>query len=136
VTIIENGKLVVDYRGKGEGLDDIHHLFSTTKSVITMLVGAVMRHAGVDLKVTHTLGEIFPDEWAWQNLDGNERAYKKALRLEEILTMTSGLVSNTPHEDAVLYWYVLDRVQHPYEDADTKITSVQTSIAYGTRTSY
>lgn len=95
VTVIENGKLVVDYRGKGEGLDDIHHLFSTTKSVISMLVGAVMRHAGVDLKVTHTLGEIFPDEWAWQKLDGNERAYKKALRLEEILTMTSGLVSNT-----------------------------------------
>ncbi|VEU39869.1 unnamed protein product [Pseudo-nitzschia multistriata] len=94
VTVVEDGKLVADYRRKGVGADETHHLFSTTKAVMSMLIGAVMEYSElVELNVTDTLGDIFPDDWAWHKLSGEELEYKKSIRVEELLTMTSGLIS-------------------------------------------
>ena len=93
VTVIEHGKLVADHCNPGVTKNDTHNLFSTTKGVLSMLIGAVMKRT--DLKVSDTLEEIFRNNPnAWTCMWGNELEYKKSIRLEELLTMRAGLVSN------------------------------------------
>jgi CubicO group peptidase (beta-lactamase class C family) len=94
VTVIENGKLVADFRKDGVGLDDTFNLFSTTKGVVSMLIGVVVDRT--DLALDHTLEEIFRDNpTAWSRLANSpeELAYTKSVTLQEIMTMTSGLTS-------------------------------------------
>lgn len=94
VTVIEDGKLVADYRGEGVGPDDTFNLFSTTKAFTSMLLGIVVQQT--DLSITDTLEDIFKDTpLAWSRLEDYPEVmkHKKSIRLEEILTMTSGLVS-------------------------------------------
>lgn len=62
-----------------------------------MLMGVLISQPEVDLTVKDTLGDIFqhnPDAWCrFGEVDRKEYEYKKSIRLEEILTMTSGLES-------------------------------------------
>ena len=102
VTVIENGIIVADYKQKGVSAQDTYNLFSSTKAITSMLIGILINLPHINLSVTDTLEEIFQDNhnYAWsgiQNQEYNvysnteEYNYKKSIRLEEILTMTSGL---------------------------------------------
>jgi CubicO group peptidase (beta-lactamase class C family) len=94
VTVIENGRLVADFLNGGVEPDDTFNLFSTTKGVLSMILGAVIDRT--DLTVDDTLGEIFQNNpHAWKRLEDHpdELAYTKSIKLEELLTMTSGLES-------------------------------------------
>ena len=103
VTVIEKGRIVADYKADGVDHDATFNLFSTTKAVISMLIGVVIHQT--DLSLNDTLGDIFKDEpHAWSSLSEHleERSYKKSIRLEEILTMTSGLKSMIGGRNGVL----------------------------------
>ena len=104
VTVIENGIIVADYKQKGVSAQDTYNLFSSTKAITSMLIGILINLPHINLSVTDTLEEIFQHNhnYAWsgiQNQEYNvysntdEYNYKKSIRLEEILTMTSGLKS-------------------------------------------
>jgi CubicO group peptidase (beta-lactamase class C family) len=105
VTVIENGILVADYKQRGVSAHDTYNLFSSTKSITSMLIGILINLPDVELSVNDTLEDIFKNNhnYAWSrikkeysnnnNNNMNEYNYKKSVRLEEILTMSSGLKS-------------------------------------------
>eukprot|EP00984_Skeletonema_dohrnii_P008579 scaffold3169_cov117-Skeletonema_dohrnii-CCMP3373.AAC.9 len=53
------------------------------------------------LSLDTTLGEIFPDDEAWADVTDGSTDFRKGVTVEELLTMTSGLVDNhhqsSPH---------------------------------------
>src|SRR5512139_3886095 len=95
--IIRHGKLVLEEYFNGWQADRLHTLQSVSKSFTSALVGIAIARGefkGVDEKVL----DFFPDLKGIANLD--ER--KKAMRLEDILTMRSGTDyheqgSDSPH---------------------------------------
>lgn len=94
VTVIENGKLVADFRNPGCDPDDTYNLWSTTKGIMSMLIGIVIEQT--DLTLQDTLAEVFKDNHdAWCRLGNSldELSYTKSVRIEELLTMSSGLGS-------------------------------------------
>jgi CubicO group peptidase (beta-lactamase class C family) len=87
LTIVRNGKLVVDEYFHGYTPDDVHRLASTTKSVSSLLVGAAIDRgliSGVDVPIPQLLGEAADASW------------DKAT-LAHLLTMSMGL-DWTPEE--------------------------------------
>jgi len=103
-SIIKNGKLVFDRYGQLRKTDEDlqltpnsrHELFSTTKTVTSALLGVAIAEgkiAGVDTKVL----DYFPGVPVKGIND-----YKKALTLENLLTMQSGL-ENAEGGEADLY---------------------------------
>ncbi len=94
VTVVEDGKLVADYRKDGVGEDDTFNLFSTTKGIMSMLIGVVMERT--DLTPQDTLEKVFennPNAWTRLENSPEELEYTKSITIHELLTMTSGLVS-------------------------------------------
>jgi CubicO group peptidase (beta-lactamase class C family)/predicted RecA/RadA family phage recombinase len=96
--IVRHGRLVLDENFNGWGPDRLHTLQSVSKSFTSALVGIAIARGefkGVDEKVL----DFFPDMTGIANMD--ER--KRALRLEDILTMRTGTDYNengsgSPHE--------------------------------------
>ena len=102
VTVVEDGMLVADYRKEGIGPNDTFNLFSTTKGIMSMLIGVVIEQT--DLTPQDTLEQVFqnnPNAWSrLQNKDKDknkntleELEYTKSVTIHELLTMTSGLAS-------------------------------------------
>lgn len=84
VLVIRNGYVVLEQNSSNFVIDSKHHLFSATKSVLSMLIGIAIDKGyieGVDQRVL----DFFPDRTIL-NLD--ER--KEALTLKHLLTMSSG----------------------------------------------
>lgn len=84
VLVIRNGYIVFEQNSSNFAIDSKHHLFSATKSVLSMLIGIAIDKGyieGVDQRVL----DFFPDRTIL-NLD--ER--KEALTLKHLLTMSSG----------------------------------------------
>jgi len=84
VLVIRNGYIVFEQNSANFVIDSKHHLFSATKSVLSMLIGIAIDKGyikGVDQRVL----DFFPDRTIL-NLD--ER--KEALTLKHLLTMSSG----------------------------------------------
>ncbi len=82
--IIRNGYLVSEIYIYPYTAHQVDHVFSTTKSVISMLVGIAIEK-GYIKDVQQTLFSILPSDGV-KNLD----AEKKAITLENLLTQTSG----------------------------------------------
>ncbi|MCP3956242.1 MAG: serine hydrolase [bacterium] len=95
--VVKNGYLVVEDYFDGHGPDDLHTLQSVSKSVTSALVGIAIEQGafrGVDEKVL----DFFPGLERIENVD----ARKRAMRLEDLLTMRSGTdydegYSGSPH---------------------------------------
>lgn len=85
VTIIRNGFLVLDayFYPFQKGLT--HPLFSCTKSVTSALIGIALEKGHL-VSVTQPIHELFP-----QRTIANVDARKRAITLEHLLTMASGL---------------------------------------------
>jgi len=89
--VLENGKIVAKYIRDDVEENEPNHVWSTTKSWTSLLIGLLVDE-GL-LEIEDTLGDIFKDDDAWsQVLDGSVET-RKAVTIEEMLTMTSGLVS-------------------------------------------
>jgi len=129
VTVIENGIVVADYRHHGVTPQDTYNLFSSTKSITSMLIGVLMDQPDIELKVTDTLGDIFKDNHqAWSRLryiKPEEYDYKKSIRLEEILTMTSGLSSLIGGVQGLLHMQNISVADAPGSDLPTSLVAPQ-----------
>lgn len=92
--VLEHGKIVSSYVRDGVDPQIPWQAWSTTKSWVSLLTG-VMLHDGSLASLNETLGEIFPDETLWAGLsDGDDdAAFRRAVTVRELLTMSSGLVS-------------------------------------------
>jgi CubicO group peptidase (beta-lactamase class C family) len=85
VSIVRNGYLVLDAYIYGNHSDRNHNIYSCTKSVMSALIGIAI-DKGYIKDVNQPALEFF-SKYAPKNLDAD----KKAMTLENILTMTTGL---------------------------------------------
>ncbi|MFX1276668.1 MAG: serine hydrolase domain-containing protein [Promethearchaeota archaeon] len=81
--------------------DRLHHIWSATKSITSLLVGIAIEMGFIE-SVDQTFFEIFPDKW--NPIYGNES--KKDITIEHLLTQTSGF-NWTELEDAFYIWPAL-----------------------------
>ncbi len=88
--VVENGKIVSSYYRKDVTPSDVSPIFSATKSWTGLLIGLLVDD-GL-LSVDQTLGEIFPDDAAWTDVTDGSEDFRKNVTIEELLTMTSGLL--------------------------------------------
>jgi CubicO group peptidase (beta-lactamase class C family) len=83
--IARHGRLVLERYYQGWSADDLHPLYSVTKSVTALLVGSA-RDRGADLDLDGRLLGFFPGE---QRL-ANPSDWKDAITLADLLTMRAG----------------------------------------------
>jgi len=88
ISIIRNGYLVMDSYVHPFAESQKHEMFSTTKSIISALIGIAI-DKGYIKDVNQTLAELFPNRKI-SNLDG----LKQTITLKNLLMMASGLNCN------------------------------------------
>lgn len=88
--VLERGKVVAKYLR--EDVDETSPMptHSVTKSWMSLLVGLMAENNL--LAINETLGDIFDNDSAWSGVSDETMAIRKAVTVEEMLTMTSGLV--------------------------------------------
>jgi CubicO group peptidase (beta-lactamase class C family) len=84
ITVTRNGTLVLDAALYPYSQDSKHIIHSCTKSIVSILIGIAIDQGFIE-NIQKPVLEFFPDRTA-SNLDPD----KKALTLENLLTMTSG----------------------------------------------
>jgi len=89
VAIVRHGKLVLEEYFHGEHRDKPHDLRSASKSLTSTLVGAAIK-AGFPVKITDSVYQVMNGGQFPPNLE----AQKRAITLEHLLTMSSGLDCN------------------------------------------
>jgi CubicO group peptidase (beta-lactamase class C family) len=82
--IVRNGKLVLESYFGGWERERLHELRSCSKSVNSLLVGIAIDQGALD-GVDHPVFDLFPQYAAFED------AAKDAMRVEHLLTMSSGL---------------------------------------------
>ena len=96
--VLEDGKVVAKYYRDDVDENSPNQVWSTTKSWTSFIIGMLVDD-GV-LSINDTLGDIFTDESAWADVDDNSTDFRKNVSIQDMLTMTSGLV--TPPEEDLL----------------------------------
>ena len=91
VLIIRNGHIVLEANGYAYHRDDLRNIRSCTKSVASALIGIAI-DKGYIQSVHQPVLDFFPDRKA-KRLNAN----KKAMTLENVLTMTTGLKCRDSH---------------------------------------
>ena len=87
VLVARNGVLIYEgYRAPVTGIDDTHLLASSTKSVVSLLVGAALGR-GLVAGPDQPISDLFPE---LADIFAAEPA-KRAITLEDVLTMRAGL---------------------------------------------
>ena len=95
VLVLQDGKVVASYARKNDAMlaSDLFSVHSVTKSWTSLLVGMAIDDG--ELELNATLGDIFSEtEGAWDGVADGTLEFRKNITLEEILTMTSGLVGD------------------------------------------
>lgn len=85
IAIVRNGTLVLEAYFHPMRAEDRHYIASCTKSFVSALVGVALAQGYID-SVDQKLLDFFPDQTV-----ANSDAWKQAIRLENLLTMSSGL---------------------------------------------
>jgi CubicO group peptidase (beta-lactamase class C family) len=93
--IVRNGKLVLEEYFHGENRDKLHDQRSASKSLTAILVGAVMEE-GAPLKLTSAVYQVMNGGAFPPDLDPQ----KRAMTLEDLLTMSSGYFCDDTNDDA------------------------------------
>jgi len=124
VTVIRHGALVLDASFYPYGSGMLHNVASVTKSVISALIGLAL-HKGHIRSVAQSMRECFPSRTV-PNLD----AHKRAMTVEHLLTMTSGLDCGFTPTEAELFEML--RSQHWVEFA----LGLPMKLVPGTRFAY
>ena len=83
--IRKNDKLVIEEYFEGFKPDQIHNVYSVTKSISSALTGIAIDKGYID-NVNHNLLSFFPEYTAFDNWDPG----KEDITLENVLTMSSG----------------------------------------------
>ena len=90
--VVENGTIVTNYHRDDVDPDDTtFQVFSTTKSWISLLIGMLVEDG--KLALNETLGDVFPSDEVWTDVSDESIDFRKNVAIEELLTMTSGLIS-------------------------------------------
>src|SRR5690606_15868556 len=87
--VSRNGDLVVERYFQGKDRTDIANVKSVSKSVISALVGIAIEEGHIE-SVDQPIGDFFGDRLA-----SAEGAAKRAITIENLLTMQSGLESTS-----------------------------------------
>ena len=87
--VIQNGLLVAEGYTGNNNQNGQYDAWSTTKSWSTFFIGVLVDQG--KLSVSETLNDIFNSDSDWNGV--GEAADKKTVTVEELLTMTSGLVT-------------------------------------------
>jgi len=93
--IARHGKLVLEEYFHGENRDHLHETRSAAKSVTSVLVGAAIK-AGVPLELSTPVYALMTDGALPADLDPR----KRAMTLENLLTMSSGYFCDDTNPDA------------------------------------
>ena len=121
VMVLERGQIVASYIRDDIDASDTYNIYSATKSFMSLLVGILMDDGSLSLD--DTLGDVFTNT-AWEKVEMAD--YVQSVTIEEMLTMTSGLVnppasseeySNVDWEDPASYIANLGGV-HNYGGGD------------------
>ena len=98
--LLKGGKKVAEYYRPDVSETDTSRMWSTTKSWSSLLIGILVDAGSVS--VTSTLETIFPATTNWAAV--TDQAAKKAIKLEDLLTMTSGLKDpvGLPSQDSLV----------------------------------
>ena len=83
--IARNNYLIMEEYFSGYESDDIHPVYSVTKSITSALIGIALKQGKINSLDTKLL-EFFPEYAKIENLD----QYKKKISLKNVLTMTAG----------------------------------------------
>jgi CubicO group peptidase (beta-lactamase class C family) len=86
LVVAQNGQVKLEQYFRDRRSTDLSNVHSVTKSVLATLVGTAIDHGALSLETT--LGDVFDIE--------DER--KRNISVEQLLTMTSGLEADTPHD--------------------------------------
>jgi len=120
--VLEHGKIVTSYVRDDLDASDTYHIYSATKSWMSLIVGMLIDEGSLSLD--EKLGDVFDSNTSsvWANVE--EAEYVQSVTIEEILTMKSGLVdpplethSDVDWEDPTSYVESLGGV-HNYGGAD------------------
>lgn len=99
--IIDDNEIVMEYQRNNVEDDEVFQMWSLTKPFMLMMMGMVIYDEQYDIDFNTTLGEIFVDDVAWQQIpDQEELDFKKNVTLYELFTFTSGLSTGVPILDA------------------------------------
>lgn len=92
--ILEDGKIVSEYARDDVDPSDPYHVFSTTKSWISLLFAIMIREGLVELD--ETLGDVFTNASDWSEVNATEVDFVQNVTIYEMLTMSSGLQDPPP----------------------------------------
>ena len=104
--VLEKGKVVAKYIRDDVDENEPHHVWSVTKSWTSLLIGMLIESG--DLSLNETLKDIFDKRStrkafnntnAFTDVSDDTTKFRENVTVEELLTMTSGLIS-PPEEDA------------------------------------
>jgi CubicO group peptidase (beta-lactamase class C family) len=126
ITLVRHGTVVLDVRVAPFSAGDLHDIFSCTKSVLSALVGIAIARGelpGIDTPVL----DFFPD-YDVAILDD----HKRAMTLEHLLTMTSGLDT----QDSYLYEWAGLKEMRASSDWTQFVLDLPMAAAPGTRFEY
>jgi CubicO group peptidase (beta-lactamase class C family) len=93
--IARHGKLVLEEYFHGQNRDKLHNTRSAAKSVTSLIVGAAM-DAGVPLKLSSPVYEVMNGG----SFPADLEPQKRAMTLENLLTMSSGYFCDDTNDDA------------------------------------
>lgn len=85
VLVIRNGYIVYEHYFSGDDNTSLHHVFSVTKSVTSILIG-ILLDKGFLTDINQKILDFFPNR-TFQNVN----AEKKDITIYNLLTMTSGI---------------------------------------------
>ena len=103
--VLEKGKVVAKYIRDDVDENEPHHVWSVTKSWTSLLIGMLIESG--DLSLNETLKDIFDKRGtrksfnvtnAFTDVSDDTTEFRENVTIEELLTMTSGLIS-PPEED-------------------------------------
>jgi len=90
VVVVRGGDVIAECYFRDRRAADLSNLHSVTKSVLSTLVGIAIGDGS--LALTSSVGELLPDGIA------SSDSFKAAITVEHLLTMTSGLAADGPHD--------------------------------------
>lgn len=88
VMVLEDGKVVANYARDDVGDNEVSPAQSVTKSWTALMVGMLIDEG--KLSLNSTLGSVFTDEYIWDEAMP-DADFRKAITIEEMVSMTSGL---------------------------------------------
>jgi len=100
--VLEHGDIVASYhRDDVDPNETTFQVFSTTKSWTSLLIGMLVEDGLLSLN--ETLGDVFPNTDAWADVTDGSTDFRKNVTIEEMLTMSSGLIS-PPNSMSDMTW--------------------------------